>query len=341
MKSKQIIALVVAAVLFIVIGASNVLVQVEAEKQRVTSARETEDYFKSLLGVSDGEIDYDAELPYEDFIGVISVTGTIQNVEGSYLSGDLGYYHQETLSYIDALMESSTNQAILLYEETPGGTIIDSDELYLKLMEYKEQTGRPIYAYMHSYAYSGGYYIAMAADKIIANRNATTGSIGVIVSTYDMSGLYEKLGIKPIDITSGKNKAMFNGDETQTQEQIAMYQDIVDESFEQFLTIVKKGRGLTDAQIRPYADGSVFSAQRAKEIGLVDEIVDTYDDALDMVAKDIGEEDITFSPMPVERGNLFSQLFMKLSSLIPKSDNQVLQELTNLEDKGLMYYAEP
>ena len=115
MKGKQIIALIVAAVLFIVIGASNVLVQVEAEKQRATMTQETQDYFETLLGFSDSEnMDYGSKLPYEDFVGVISVTDTIQNTGSvSVREENVGYDHQGTLAYIDALMESDSNQAIL------------------------------------------------------------------------------------------------------------------------------------------------------------------------------------------------------------------------------------
>lgn len=344
MKTKQIIALVVAAVLFVFVGASNVLVQIEAEKERVTNdalTQETEEYLNQMFGItSDGTIDYEAEMPTEDFVAVISVTDTIQaGYSSSNYNG--GYFHEETLAYIDALMDSNTNQAILLYEETPGGTIIDSDELYLKLMQYKEVTGRPVYSYMHSYAYSGGYYIAMAADKIIANRNATTGSIGVIMSTYDLTGLYEKLGIKSINITSGANKAMFTGDDAQTQEQIKIYQEIVDEAFGQFLGIVEKGRGMTEAQLKPYADGRVFSAQKAQELGLIDEVVNTYEDALNMVAEELEDENILFENMPLNEMNFWSSFFLKAEELVPKSDNQVLEDLTNLDSKGLMYYAEP
>ncbi len=345
MKGKQIVALIVAAVVFVTVGAANVLVQLEAEKERATFELDSgyEEYVETMFTAFGGEeMDYKSQMPYEPFVAVIPVEGTIQDTgSDKYISSRTGYDHQGTLEYIDALMENEDNRAILLYEETPGGTIIDADELYLKLMDYKKTTGRPVYAYMHSYAYSGGYYIAMAADSIYANRNATTGSIGVIMSTYDLNGLYEKLGIKPINITSGENKAMFSGDEQQTQEQIKIYQDIVDEGYDQFLSIVEQGRGMTEEQIKPYADGSVFSAQRAKELGLIDEVVNTYDDAQKQIAGKVGNQEILFSNMPVPHGNLLKSLFLKAKELIPKSDSQVLEELTKLEDKGLMYYAEP
>lgn len=343
MKRKQVFALIAAAVVFVFVGVSNVFVQIVARSELAAgtdaSAAGYQAYMEEILGFSSNTLDYESMLPQEEFVGVIPIVGTIQNTGSSGAS--TGYDHEGILAYIDALMDNSYNEAILLYEETPGGAVIDADELYLKLMEYKEETGRPVYAYMHNYSYSGGYYISMAADKIIANRNATTGSIGVIMSTYDLSGLYEKLGVREINITSGENKAMFTGDEQQTQKQIQIYQEIVDELYGQFLDIVMKGRNMTEEQLRPYADGRVFSAGKAKELGLIDEIVNTYPDAKKLIEEELKYSGILFDDMPEPETTLFEKLFMKIESIVPKSDNQVLEDLTNLNGKGLMYYAEP
>ena len=111
-------------------------------------------------------------------------------------------------------------------------------------MEYKEVTGRPIWAYFASQACSGGYYIGMAADKVYANRNCWTGSIGVIVSLMNCRDLYDKLGIKEIDITSGANKAMGSSGLDLTQEQYDILQSLVDEAYDQFVGIVSTGRGM-------------------------------------------------------------------------------------------------
>ena len=127
-------------------------------------------------------------------------------------------------------MGDGNNQGILLYVDSPGGTVYESEELYLKLKEYKEQTGRPVWDYMAHYAASGGYLISMAADKIYANPNTTTGSIGVIMSGFDMTGLYEKLGIRYVSITSGD----FKDSSKMTDEQIAVYQEQVDEFYSKF-----------------------------------------------------------------------------------------------------------
>ena len=126
---------------------------------------------------------------------------------------------------------------ILLYINSPGGYVTTSDDLYYELQEYKEETGRPIYAYFDEMAASGAYYAAMQADEIYANRNCWTGSIGVIVSTMNLQGLYEKFGIKEINITSGANKAMGSAGSELTDEQYDILQSMVDESYEQFVSI--------------------------------------------------------------------------------------------------------
>lgn len=140
------------------------------------------------------------------------------------------------------MKNSPYNKGILLIVDSPGGGVYESDELYLKLKDYKETTGNPIWTYMKSEACSGGYYISMASDKIFANRNCTTGSIGVIMSLVNTKDLYDKLGIKEINITSGKNKAMGSSGQDLTDEQKEILQSNVDEAYEQFVSIVADGR---------------------------------------------------------------------------------------------------
>lgn len=195
MKKKQIGGLIIAVVLFIVVGASSVLT-------RTLSERIVEKNMAQMLSDS-----VEFQPPSDDYIAIVKVVGAIQEqtVTGMF-DADLGYQHITTLEYIDNLMYDSDNQGILLYVDSPGGTVYESEELYLKLKEYKESTGRPVWGYMAHYAASGGHMISMAADKIYANPNTTTGSIGVIMSGYDMSGLYEKLGIRYFSITSGAYK---------------------------------------------------------------------------------------------------------------------------------------
>ena len=158
-----------------------------------------------------------------DYIGVLCVEGTIDEY------GTDTYNHQYLLNAIDAMMEDSQNQGMILYVNTPGGSVYASDQLYLKIREYQETTGRPVYSSMQSQATSGGYYISASCDKIIADRNCWTGSIGVTMGSFvDISGLLENLGIKTTTITSGANKAMGSNVEPMTSEQRAIFQSLVD-----------------------------------------------------------------------------------------------------------------
>lgn len=320
MNKKQILGLIIAVLCFVFVGASNVLVRHVANKQDALATMKKMDK------------------PVTDYIGVLDISGTIQaSAETSMFSATTGYNHKLLMDSVDDMMSDPRNQGLLLNLDTPGGTVYEADELYLKIMEYKKETGRPVYAYMHSYAASGGYYLAMAADEIYANRNTLTGSIGVIVSTYDMSELYAKLGIKEVNITSGKNKAMGSPGTPMTEEQLGIYQAYVDEAYNQFVDIIVKGRNLSREKVLELADGRIYSAAQALDLDLIDGI-SGYEDYISMITDDFNNN-ITFY-QPSEELSYFSMLFGKLQSLVPKSESQVLKELADSTESGvLMYYA--
>lgn len=206
-----------------------------------------------------------------------SETVDVFYIEGTIAEGSSTYQHTWTLNQINRLMQSDTNKGIFLYINSPGGGIYESDELYMKLKQYKEETGRPVYAYMAQTAASGGLYVSMAADKISAHRMTMTGSIGVIMSMTDTTGLQQLLGIKEENITSGANKAMGN---PLTDEQRAILQSLVDESYETFVEIIVENRKLDEAKVRELADGRVYSAKQALDLGLIDKI-STSDEAME------------------------------------------------------------
>lgn len=326
MNQKQIIGAVVAAGLFIVTGVSSVLTNTLSERMLADTAKKTED---ALLGGNT------TTLPGEPYIGIVAVEGTIQEQTSSNGIFDTvaGYQHDTTLDYIDRMMEDEKNQGILLRVDSPGGTVYESEELYRKLVAYKEETGRPVWTYMEHYAASGGYYISAPSDKIYANPNTTTGSIGVIMSGYDMSGLYEKLGIRSVSITSGKNKDMSK----LTEEQIAIYQSSVDESFDRFVEIVADGRKMTEETVREIADGRTYTAKQAKANGLIDEI-SLYEEMQEAMEQETG---CTTFYEPEQGVSPLASLFSKLETLKPKSEAEVLTEWNEDLGRGvLMYYAE-
>ena len=322
MKKKQIVGLVIAVVLFIITGVASVL---------------TNAFSRQLFEESVGDIitgSYEFNPPVNDYIAIVRVEGTIQEQADTNAFGEaVGYQHATTLDYIDNLIDDSGNVGILLYVDSPGGTVYESEELYLKLKEYKEKTGRPIWDYMAHYAASGGYMVSMAADKIYSNPNTTTGSIGVIMSGYDMSGLYEKLGIRYVSITSGANK-----DSSQmTDEQIAIYQEQVDEYYNKFVGIVAEGRSMSEEDVKVLADGRTYTANQAIDNGLIDEIA-LYDDMVSEMRDELGTGE--FYELEATQSVLASFL-SKAEKLIPKSEAQILKETAASMESGVpMYYAE-
>ena len=327
MNKKQIIGLIVAVALFIVTGVTSVLTNTISEKMVGDSTKQIEE----LLA---GDVSFSA--PSNPYIAVVEVKGTIQEqVETDMFTTMTDQYqHTTTMEYIDQLIDDENNKGILLYVDSPGGTVYESEELYLKLLQYKEEKGYPVWAYMSHYAASGGYMISMAADKIYANSNTTTGSIGVIMSGYDMTGLYEKLGIEYVSITSGDNK-----DSSQmNEEQIEIYQSQVDECYERFVDIVEDGRDMSEKAVKKLADGRTYTAKQALSHGLIDEIA-LYDDMKNEMMEELGVHDL----YELETSdNVFASLFANVKNLVPKSEAQILKETAaEMESGVLMYYAEP
>lgn len=324
MNKKQTIGLVVAAGLFIIIGISSVLTNTFSQKALDKS-------MKDALSLTGGMV---FAAPKKDYIAIVNVVGTIeQQAELGIFDEEQSYQHVTTLDYIDRLINDKNNKGMLLYVDSPGGTVYESEELYQKLQEYKQKTGRPIWDYMAHYAASGGYMVSMPADKIYANPNTVTGSIGVIMSGFDLTGLYEKLGMRYISITSGKNK----DSSKMTEEQIEIYQSQVNECYEDFVGKVSEGRNMSVEEVKVLADGRTYTAKQAKENGLIDEISLFADMKADM-SQEMGVYEFY---QPKTKDKILSQLFTKASGLVPKSEAQILKETAEEKESGvLMYYAE-
>lgn len=322
MKKKQIIGIAVAAVMFIITCTASMVITGLTDRLFGDASYE-------LLT---GEVEFYA--PEQDYIAVVSVEGTIQEqTESGIFDSEQGYRHTTTMEYIDRLISDGHNKGMILYVDSPGGTVYESEELYDKLTEYKDTTGNPVWCYMAHYAASGGYMASVAADRIYANQNTTTGSIGVIMSGYDMSGLYEKLGIRYFSITSGVNK-----DSSQmTENQMEIYQTQVNECYERFVRKVQQGRKMEEEEVLRLADGRTYTAAQAKENGLIDEI-SSYDEMRTLMAEETGTG-IFYEPSVKE--SFLSSLFEEAKSIIPKSEAQILKETAEETESGvLMYYAE-
>lgn len=336
MKKKQLVGIIVTGVVILAVGITGVLSNVLANKAMSNVTKESNSFFEEMMSE---EMNSMVTLPSEEFIGVLNIVGEIGASYGSMTSSD-SYNHDMYMEYIEKMEKSDKNKGILLYVNSPGGAVYESDEMYLRLMEYKEKTGRPIWAYFASEACSGGYYIAMAADKIYANRNCWTGSIGVIISLMNCKDLYDKLGIKEIDITSGANKAMGSAGLDLTEEQYDILQSLVDEAYDQFVYIVCDGRGLDESTVRRLADGRLYSAQQAKDEMLIDEIGSLEDEKLAFTQAIGCDEDITFYAPENEVGDFFSMLFSKAENLVPKSEIELATDIVENNGNGVLkYYA--
>ncbi len=242
-------------------------------------------------------------------IAVLSIEGVIQNENESYNQRWL-------LETIENLTYDSSNAAILLYIDSPGGGVYQSDDVYLALEEYKEVSGKPIWAYFGPIAASGGYYIGCAAETIYANRNTLTGSIGVISSSsIDITELMDAYGIKMTTITAGRNKNMMNINSPLTEEQRAIMQSIADEAYDQFTSIVAESRGMDIEYVQELADGRIYTALQAEKNGLIDAVGSFEDTIIDMEINLFEGEDMYVEYYQYEKEEIsFLDLLLDFSS---------------------------
>ena len=207
--------------------------------------------------------------PIVPSFSVIRIEGTIM---GARSFGDAGYDHAATVRYIRNLATDPLDRGILIYMNTPGGTIYHSNELYDALLEYKEISGRPVHVYMAGMGASGGYWISMAADHIYANSMTITGSIGVVSTLMDTSQLFENLGIRTVVVDTGEHKSTGAPGTEITSAQEAVFQAMMDEYIDMFVEVVASGRNFDLQTASAVADGRIFTARQALELDLIDEI---------------------------------------------------------------------
>jgi protease-4 len=218
-----------------------------------------------------------------DKVAVIAVRGII-------LEGD-GFVKRQ----IDRVRQDEHVKAVVVRVDSPGGTVTGSDYIYHHLKKLREERNIPLVVSMGSIAASGGYYISMAVGdqekSIFAEHTTTTGSIGVIVPHYDLSGLLARYDVRDDSISSHPRKQILSMTRAMSEEDRTIIQAYVNESFDRFKDIVKAGRprlrqakaadGLMDqAGERDLATGEIFTAAKAREYGLIDEI-GFIEDAID------------------------------------------------------------
>jgi protease-4 len=210
-----------------------------------------------------------------DGIGVLEIEGTIDDSRGAV---------EELKRFRDAKWV----RAIVVRIDSPGGAVAPTQEIFQELQKARQK--KPLIASMGGMATSGGYYIASACEKIVANPGTLTGSIGVIMQLSNVEELLKKIGVKGYNIKSGPNKDIGSPFQPLSPEGREILQSLVDNVHSQFVSAVAKARGIDEAKVRKLADGRVYSGAQAKELGLVDQF-GTLEDAIELAAKRVGLEE--------------------------------------------------
>lgn len=275
------------------------------------------------------------------YIGVVYVEGEIGSGNVDSFGIPYGYQHRWTLDQMDQMIFDDNNKGMVLFVDSPGGGVYESDELYFKIKEYQEMTGRPVYAAMGSMAASGGYYISAPADKIYANRNTWTGSIGVTIGTlFDISDLLEKYGIQTVTIAEGRNKAMGSSTDALTKEQEDILRGLVHDAYLQFVGIVSEERNIDMKKATELADGRIYTAKQAKDLNLIDGIC-TLNETVDKMQEDYDLQGCNIVDIVYEdhsfMGTLLGKINMKQSNG-KTNDLGILMDLVEKESQFPIAY---
>jgi len=193
----------------------------------------------------------------KDQVGVVIIKGVIGK-------------SREIINQMDKYGKDDDVKAVVLRIDSPGGAVVPSQEIYDKILQLKKK--KKVFTSMGSVAASGGYYIACASDKIIANPGTITGSIGVIIQFPQAKELLKKIGLKSTVIKHGKYKDVGSPARDMTSDERLLMQGVVDDIYDQFVEAVSLNRNIPKKKIEALADGRIFSGRQALNLGLVDYI---------------------------------------------------------------------
>ncbi len=194
-----------------------------------------------------------------DKVGIVTVDGIIRDA-------------RDTVEQIEDFGRDNRIKALVLRIDSPGGGVAPAQEIYEALLRIKKQ--KKIVVSMGSVAASGGYLIACAADKIVANPGTITGSISAVMHFANVEELMKKIGLKSSVVKSGKYKDIGSPVREMTAEERALMQSLVDDIYDQFLDVVSRDRKISREELKKIADGRIFSGRQARKMKLVDELGD-------------------------------------------------------------------
>lgn len=206
-------------------------------------------------------------------IAMIELSGVIADIQasGGLFGGAVDLVARLRGEFAQAAKDDKV-KGVLLRIDSPGGTVGASDRIWHMVSEFKRTTGKPVVVHMGGTCASGGYYIAVACDHLIAEPTTITGSIGVVLSTLNFADLLKEYGVKDVTIKSGPNKDLLNSTAPTNEEHLAIMQAMVDETYARFTEIVAKGRPIQLEKVRQLADGRIYTANQALKHQLIDEI---------------------------------------------------------------------
>lgn len=222
----------------------------------------------SVLGRADGRIRVAGNT---GTVAIIAINGTIVSGRAGAGLFSTGTGSEEVMEQLRRASRDPAIKAVVLRLNSPGGTAAGAQEIAAEVDRLRK-SGRKVVASMGDTAASGAYWIASRADKIVANPGTLTGSIGVIMQTQDLQGLYGKLGINTRTFKSGPYKDMGSPNRPVTPAEQDIFQSMVDDIYDQFLHAVSEGRKMDLDRVRELADGRVYTGRQAQKLGLVDEL---------------------------------------------------------------------
>lgn len=241
-----------------------------------------------------------------DAVAVVRVEGAIMSGEQRGLLAPDGAYSETIVKQLRRAGKNNSVKAVVLRVDSPGGGITPSDEIRNQVLRLRSEDGKPVVASMGGIAASGGYYVSAAADTIMANETTITGSIGVIAVVPNMQGLLDKIGVSTEVFTSGPQKDAGSGLVPLTDEERQVLQSVIDEAHNRFVKVVQEGRKIEEASVRRLADGRIYTARQAKDLGLID----TFGDLPDAIQTAAEMGNISGKPRVIEyrSGGLFSSV---------------------------------
>ena len=276
----------------------------------------------------------------KDKIVLMNLNGVISNQKTEGLLRIKPSMVSRIKEELDKASDDPDVKAVVLRINSPGGTVTASDILYHEVIQFKENTGKIVIASIMDVGASGGYYTAVAADKIIAHPTTVTGSIGVIMVNLNMRGLLEKIGVSGIAIKSGDKKDMGSPFREMTDEERGIFQGVIDQMYDRFVSVVAQGRkGLKEDDVRKAADGRIYTAPQALELGLIDKI-GYLDEAIELAKEESGLPEATIvtyirpggyaaniyseTPMPSSQGNTINLVNVDFRSIFPVGTPQFM-----------------